>query len=593
MIFIKSGENIATSLYSLPITNKPVMTRCLLSVAVASALLLSGCGDDNNDNNTGPVVSANPATVKTVSLVSASQINSPLFGLSNTATPVAKCDVKVEKVTYQTVGAAGERTMATAALMLPSGTTADCTGNRPILLYAHGTTTDKGYDFSQVGNAKNPAVGEANLIAANFAAQGYIVVAPNYAGYDESTLDYHPYLVADQQSADMVDALNGSRAVIKSQKQASNASYANVADSGKLFISGYSQGGHVAMATARLLESQNQPITAIAPLSGPYALAAFGDAIFTGNVNIGATRFAPLLAVGLQKKYPDVYSNPNEIFSNQYANTKLPSNLSFEQLVAAGQLPDNALFQSKPTGNALLDQLPNSKLPFAALGFAPSNFFIKTDFRAAFVADSLANPDSLIAMTGAFPAANPQNNLRKALKDNDLRGYVPSTPTLLCGGNQDPTVFFDINTSSMAGILNQVSKAPGANLNVTVLDVDKTNKATRPQPTVTVIGSAINNPWMTSTAIDDVQNKFAATVNATNTAAYTRAYAAAFTAARQAGQSETEANATAMAAGNQAAGFAFLSSYHGGFVSAACTQATREFFEQNFNRPAGATVKAS
>ena len=32
-------------------------------------------------------------------------------------------------------------------------------------------------------------------MAAVFAAQGYIVVAPNYAGYDGSTLDYHPYLM--------------------------------------------------------------------------------------------------------------------------------------------------------------------------------------------------------------------------------------------------------------------------------------------------------------------------------------------------------------------------------------------------------------
>ncbi|GAF58353.1 esterase [Psychrobacter sp. JCM 18902] len=88
--------------------------------------------------------------------------------------------------------------------MLPSGDSADCQGDRPILLYAHGTTTDKGYDFSQVANPQNPAAGESTLIAANFAAQGYIVVAPNYAGYDESDLDYHPYLVAEQQATDML-----------------------------------------------------------------------------------------------------------------------------------------------------------------------------------------------------------------------------------------------------------------------------------------------------------------------------------------------------------------------------------------------------
>ncbi len=541
------------------------MTRCLLSVAVASSLLLVGCGDDDDNNDSATLIT--PATVKTISSVATTQIDSPNFGLSATATPPAKCAVKVEKVTYQTVGAAGERTTATTALMLPSGANADCTGDRPILLYAHGTTTDKGYDFSQVGNASNPAVDEANLIAANFAAQGYIVVAPNYAGYDESTLAYHPYLVADQQSADMVDALNNSRVIINQQRSANNVNYANVKDSGQLFISGYSQGGHVAMATARLLESQNKPVTAIAPLSGPYALAAFGDAIFAGNVNIGATRFAPLLATGLQQAYGNVYNSTTEIFSSQYASTQLPSTSSFAQLVAANKLPDNALFEANPQNNPTLSSLPAPTVPFAFLGFAANNYLIKTDFRTAYVADALQNPDSLVAGTGAFPATSPQSNLRKALKLNDLRGYVPQMPTLLCGGNQDPTVYFDINTSSMAAIIQgNVAQNPALKVNVTVLDVDKTNAAMRNKPTLTTIGSAMSNPWLTTTATDDVQNRFAATFKSVSDTAAGKVIAAGGTQVQAA----------------QAAQAAILGSYHGGLVSSSCTQATREFFNQSF-----------
>ena len=36
-------------------------------------------------------------------------------------------------------------------------------------------------------------------VESGLASQGYIVVAPNYAGYDTSTLTYHPYLVGEQQ----------------------------------------------------------------------------------------------------------------------------------------------------------------------------------------------------------------------------------------------------------------------------------------------------------------------------------------------------------------------------------------------------------
>ena len=47
-----------------------------------------------------------------------------------------------------------------------------------------------------------------------FAAQGYIVVAPNYAGYDISTLGYHPFLNADQQSGEMMDILAAARTAL-------------------------------------------------------------------------------------------------------------------------------------------------------------------------------------------------------------------------------------------------------------------------------------------------------------------------------------------------------------------------------------------
>jgi len=541
------------------IINKPIMTRGILSLAIASSLLLVGCGDDDNER-----IVSDTTTVKTIGSFTATQINTQ-FGLNTTATPAAKCDIKIEKVSYRTVGAAGERTNATAALMLPSGDSADCQGDRPVLLYAHGTTTDKGYDFAQVGNVKNPAVGEANLIAANFAAQGYIVVAPNYAGYDESKLDYHPYLVAQQQSTDMVDALDSARSIIERKKRANDVNYSKIDDSGKLFIAGYSQGGYVTMATARLLQSQKKPVTAIAPSSGPYALAAFGDAIFAGNVNIGATRFAPLLASGLQKKYPDIYNSPAEIFTADYANTKLPNMLTFAQLVSANKLPDNALFEKDPENNPTLELLPAPTVPFAFLGFAEENYLIKTSFRTAYVADALRSPDGLIAKTGAFPAANPENNLRKALKDNDLRSYTPKMPTLLCGGSQDPTVFYDINTGSMSAILQQASAAPDANLNITVLDVDTRNN----RGALTPIGSAMSNPWMTTTVIDNVQDRFSATLIGVQNKAIADARAA---------------GVTDPVILEQAAGAAILGSYHGGLVSASCTEATREFFEQNFNQ---------
>lgn len=535
------------------IINKPAMTRGLLSIAIASSLLLVGCNDDDNDH----YVSAPSVSAKFIKTFTANDINSS-FGLGSTATPVAKCGVTIEKVSYDTKGAADEDTNATAALMLPTGDAAECKGDRPVLLYAHGTTTDKGYDFAQVGNAKNSAVGEANLIAANFAAQGYIVVAPNYAGYDESKLDYHPYLVAQQQSSDMVDALDSARSIIERKKRANDANYSKIDDSGKLFIAGYSQGGYVTMATARLLEAQKKPVTAIAPSSGPYALAAFGDEIFRGNVNIGASRFAPLLGIGLQAKYGNIYSKKSDIFLDKYADAQLPSNTPFGELVKAGKLPNNALFQKNPSDPRLAGLSPG-KLFSILGGYDDTDYLIKTDFRAAYVADTQKNPDGLWADNGdGRTAANPKNNLRKALKDNDLRGYVPTMPTFICGGNQDPTVYFDTNTGSMVKLIQtEVAKNPAKKLNITVLDVDKDNEADRPDyQTLTIIGQASMNPWKVNDVVKKVQTNFSNSVKKV--------------------KDDADPN------GGVAALLAFYTKYHGDLVSPACTEATREFFNQEF-----------
>jgi acetyl esterase/lipase len=75
----------------------------------------------------------------------------------------------------------GADTQAGAAIYVPSGTNAACQGGRPVLLYAHGTSVQTSTDMANLG------ANEPRLIAAMFAAQGYIVVAPNYVGYAGST----------------------------------------------------------------------------------------------------------------------------------------------------------------------------------------------------------------------------------------------------------------------------------------------------------------------------------------------------------------------------------------------------------------------
>jgi dienelactone hydrolase len=380
---------------------------------------------------------------------------------------VPQCDINIYHVEYVTVGGQGESTTASAALMVPTGSGAACSGPRPIVLYAHGTQASKTFNIADLSNSENA---EGILLAGFFAARGYIVVAPNYAGYDTSTLPYHPFLVATQQADDMIDGLTASRAALTS---ISSSMMSQTSDNGQLFITGYSQGGYVAMATHRAMQSLNMTVTAAAPMSGPYALEAFVDAEFAGEVSQGAPIVATLMLDGYQNSYGNIYSQATDVISAQYATgftNLLPSTTSRSDLYSQGKLPEFALFSATPPTSAYASVTPATQpaafAPTFAQGFGDPSLFINS-YRLSYLQDMAANPDD--------GATSPQLAWRQALKMNDLRDWTPSTPTLLCGGDQDPTVYF-FNTQLMQSFWNShPSSAPSTTL--AVLDLDSSVSA--------------------------------------------------------------------------------------------------------------------
>ena len=386
--------------------------------------------------------------------------NQPLLTLSGP--PV--CDIAIYHIEYETVGGQNEPTTASAALLVPVGIDPRCRGDRPIVLYAHGTTTNRAFNLADLSD---PANTEGFLLVTFFASQGDIVVAPNFAGYDTSSLPYHPYLVADQQSKDMIDALTAARTALPL------ASALVTHDSGRLFITGYSQGGFVAMATHRALQALGQPVTASAPLSGPYALAAFVDAIFEGEVSSNATVTSAFLINAYQNSYANIYSSPTDVFMAPYASGiqhLLPTDIARSQLYAEGKLPKFAMFSASAPDPAYAAMTPAttpiSLAPVFALGFGSGNL-ISNDYRLSYLTDAVQHPDGgFPTITTGVAAASPTLAFRQALKANDLRDWSPTAPVLLCGGGQDPTVFW-FNAQLMEDYWS--SHTPGS---VTVLDLE-------------------------------------------------------------------------------------------------------------------------
>ncbi len=373
-----------------------------------------------------------------------------------------ECRINVYHFEYQTVDPAGDITPASAALMVPNDSATSCQGERPIVLYGHGTHTDKAFNMADLEASDN---GEGLLMAVVFAADGYIVVAPNYVGYGTSTLGYHPYLNGDQQSKDMIDALTAARSALPT------ADARDTRDGGHLLVTGYSQGGYVAMATHRALQEAGDSVTASAPMSGPYALSAFGDAIFQGRVTSRSPESLTLLITSYESAYRNLYSSTTDVYEAQYAtdiDTLLPSTTPLGELKDQGKLPDTALFSTTPPDPAYADMTPATTpanlAPVFAAGFG-TDHLLANDFRLAYLQDADTNPDGGFPIrSNGLPPANPEHPLRQALKTNDQRAWTPTSPMLLCAGNADPTVLY-LNTELMQNYWSSATT-------VTVLDID-------------------------------------------------------------------------------------------------------------------------
>jgi dienelactone hydrolase len=431
----------------------PPMKRLYLPVMAALALAACGGGGGGASDMTsstppaparGTLLQSPPELLSTLTISGLlTEIELPINALLLSVSGTPLCDIIFYHIEYETVGGAGEPTTASAVLMIPSGVDANCSGARPIVLYAHGTTTDRDFNMADLQNAETIA------LAALFASQGYVVIAPNYAGYDTSTLPYHPYLIADQQSKDMIDALTAARTALPL------ASLTTVKDDGRLFITGYSQGGYVAMATHRAMQAAGMSVTASAPMSGPYALAAFVDAVFYGEVNGDATVSSALLLGAYQTAYGNIYASATDVFEPQYADgiqTLLPSTTPRSQLYAQGKLPEYALFSPTPPAPEFAAITPpTSPADLAevfALGFGAGNL-LQNSYRLSYLQDAQAHPDGgFPTVTTGVAAAAPGLPWRQALQKNDLRDWVPTVPLQLCGGDVDPLVFF-FNTQLM------------------------------------------------------------------------------------------------------------------------------------------------
>ncbi len=315
--------------------------------------------------------------------------------------------IELYKITYSTVDVFGKPDTASGLIILPSN------GKKSFfpVIYQHGTVDDRNDVPSNVKGGW-----EAGAV---FAGLGYFTILPDYLGLGTSR-GYHPYVHAASQSWAATDMLKAA---------VTFAANAGITLNEKLFITGYSQGGHASMALHRDLEKNPMPgfkVAGAAHLSGPYSISTSMLDILLSDKEYGTSGYVPHTLLAYNPIYK-LYTNLNQVIKPAYLDIVLRRQKEEIGLNQMNTLLTAAL--KKDYGKAI-----------------PSYIF----------QDSVVN--------------NIKNNLnhpvRLALKANDTYDWVPKAPTRILYCKADEQVVY-----TNAIFADSVMRARGAQ-NIFIKDLN-------------------------------------------------------------------------------------------------------------------------
>lgn len=192
--------------------------------------------------------------------LSASEMNELIAkAFPDGSVPKTAVAVELHKITYTSIDVNNKKVNLTGLVAMPIGG-----APKGLVVYCHGTTVDRDRSPSRYkGKGEAPETVEA--IAA-YSSGGYAVVMPDYLGLGDHKAA-HPYPLSKVNAASGRDIISAARALARQKNY-------NIAK--QLYISGYSEGGGVAMALTQLLQSymnEHYQVTRSAPASGPYDLS--------------------------------------------------------------------------------------------------------------------------------------------------------------------------------------------------------------------------------------------------------------------------------------------------------------------------------
>ncbi len=178
--------------------------------------------------------------------------------------------------------------------------------NLPLISYGHGTVGSR-FDVPSYLSGEH-------TLPAIYSSMGAVCVSADYLGLGDND-GIHPYVHADSEAWVGLDLIIAVESFLAEEMDL------NLND--QLFVTGYSQGGHAAMALHRLLETEADiEVTLAMPMSGPYSISTGMKDLLISDEEYDYVAYLASTAVSYHEVYGTIFPNDDmtQFFKQPYAD---------------------------------------------------------------------------------------------------------------------------------------------------------------------------------------------------------------------------------------------------------------------------------
>ncbi len=202
--------------------------------------------------------------------------------------PAAHYDVATYRIIYRSTDVDGEPADITAQLFVP---VFDRKTERPLYVFGSGTTGIADQCAPSIEDPEIRVLGHYRGYTMSFAGLGYISIIPDYLGFNDPARPQRYFSKAAEAHV-MLDAVRAVRNFLEQ-----NGSGAVLSE--KVFLSGYSQGGHAAFAAADLRDEYAPDV----PITG---VIGYGSTPNVATLLKEGPRYAPHVLYSYSQIYDDI-----------------------------------------------------------------------------------------------------------------------------------------------------------------------------------------------------------------------------------------------------------------------------------------------